>query len=189
MLFVCSRAAPASSPQAPSAGWECTDWAAKPRDASGQAEPSLHFASESRHSLRRGRQQGWWCPDCPGKDLLQQRGWPAHTASEACFYKAACSSLVLGHFYFLAAPTTETSPTTSPAAASLCPSHAVCSWWPELWSSSHRMLSWHLFLQCFAKTVTGVSVRAIPSCRRCRGVGRQPRCWGAGRSFMLPWLT
>lgn len=69
---MCPGAAPASSPQSPSAGWGHTEWAAKPRDASVQVEPSLYFPSESRHSLKRGRQQGWPCPDCPGKDLLPQ---------------------------------------------------------------------------------------------------------------------
>lgn len=119
---------------------------------------------------------------------------PAPTESQRVTCPRSCRCLFLWssllqpgscRFSLPVAPTTLASPATSPVAVSLCPSHAVCSWWPELWSSSHRMFSWHLFLQCFAKTVTGDSVRPVLGCRRYRGVGRQPRSWGIGTSFML----
>lgn len=70
-LLVCPGATPASSPQAPSAGRRHRVGSKDQRCfRPGQALSLL--PNESRHSLRRGRQQGWRCPDCPGKDLLPQ---------------------------------------------------------------------------------------------------------------------
>lgn len=70
---MCPGAAPASSPQALSAGWGHTEWAAKPRDASGQIEPSLYFPSESKHSLRRGKAAGMLVSRLPRKGLVPNR--------------------------------------------------------------------------------------------------------------------
>lgn len=115
---MCPGAAPASSPQALSAGWGHTEWAAKPRDASGQIEPSLYFPSESKHSLRRGRQQGCLCPDCPGKDLF-----PTGSQRVTCPHSCKClflksSLLQPGSWPFLLPSSPHSSGLCSPVPCS-----------------------------------------------------------------------
>lgn len=71
----------------------------------------------------------------------------------------------------------------------------ICSRWPGLWSTSHTMLFWHLFLQCFAKIAVGCSVSAAPLVAGSRdaelwGDGQGAWEWrnmGPGRSFVPPW--